>query len=64
MFVAQDCLGNARRDHANPTLACASSFDERDICEADILLHILAKSVQGPTTLVKQLDYRFASDAC
>ena len=47
MLVAQDRLGDARRDHANPKLACASSFDNRDVGEADILLDTLAKRVQA-----------------
>jgi hypothetical protein len=64
VFVAQDCLGDARRDHTNPKLACTGSFDNRDIREADILLQASAKLVQGLTTLVEQLRYLFAPDAC
>src|SRR5690348_9156238 len=34
-FIAQDCLSNSRRDHANPKLARAGSFNNRNICETD-----------------------------
>src|SRR5437899_12781966 len=53
LLVAQDRLRDAGRDHTNPKLARAGSFDNRDICVADILLHVSVKCISGLGTVRK-----------
>src|SRR3989454_11914456 len=62
LLVAQDRLRDARRDHTNPKLARAGSFDNRDICVADILLHAAAKCIGGLAAVLKQARYARARD--